>query len=275
VLLVTVLTVSLWSHDDGAADPTASWGTGDSHTVTAAPGAPAPPAMSSPPNSAGLPPGAEQTRLRNLAADLCLDIRGGRAKPGAETELAVCSSAWTQQWSYENDGLLRSVADPELCLDTHADDGVAHLDRCAAKSDARGGDVRYDLTVRGELLPQAREGLALAPTSTDPDADIVVKVRDRSDIQRWRTDSASTTPESLSIAGTASPPTRSATRPPSPGSTPAPPDGQPRELPAAPETTPPESYGEPRSVAVGDRTSPAPVLPLPVQLPDLGTELGL
>ncbi len=89
--------------------------------------------------------------------------RGGKAETGAEAELAVCSSAWTQQWSYESDGLLRSVADPALCLDSHADDGVVALDRCVTKSAARGGDVRYDLTVRGELLSRSREGLAVTP----------------------------------------------------------------------------------------------------------------
>lgn len=157
------------------------------------------------PTSAGLPTTIEQTRLRNFAADLCLDIRGGEAKAGAETVLAVCSSAWTQQWSYGDDGLLRSVADPELCLDSRADDGFVVLERCAAEDAARGDDVRYDLTVQGELLPRWSERIAVAPSSTDPGADIVVKVRDGSDAQRWRTDAASAAPESLSVSGTNSP----------------------------------------------------------------------
>ncbi|MFE2467479.1 RICIN domain-containing protein, partial [Streptomyces mirabilis] len=219
VLLVTVLTISLWSHGEGGADPTASTGVGSSHTVSPSPVAPDPSADSSPPTSAGLPTSTEQTRLRNLAADLCLDIRGGKAEAGAEAELAVCSSAWTQQWSYESDGLLRSVADPALCLDSHADDGVVALDRCVAKSAARGGDVRYDLTVRGELLSRSRERLAVTPSSTDPNADIVVKDRDGSDAQRWRTDSASAEPGSLSMAGAGrapGPPVSLAPAPPGP-----------------------------------------------------------
>ncbi|MFE2690939.1 RICIN domain-containing protein [Streptomyces mirabilis] len=279
VLLVTVLTISLWSHGDGGADPTASTGVGSSHTVSPSPDAPGPSADSSPPTSAGLPTSTEQTRLRNLAADLCLDIRGGKAEVGAEAELAVCSSAWTQQWSYESDGLLRSVADPALCLDSHADDGVVALDHCVAKSAARGGDVRYDLTVRGELLSRSREGLAITPSSTDPNADIVVKDRDGSDAQRWRTDSPSADPGSLSIAGTASASTRPVSRPPSPQGKADEPSTSPSEPPtdgrADPSATPSESSAEPRSVTVDDRTSAQPALPLTAQLSPLVEGLGL
>ncbi|MFF6996753.1 ricin-type beta-trefoil lectin domain protein [Streptomyces sp. NPDC008313] len=216
-VLVTVLATSLWS-DDGAPGPGASAGASSRHTVSPAPDAPT---ASAPPGSAGLPTAPRQTRLRNVAVGLCLDVLGGRAKTGAGTALAACSSTWTQKWSYEKDGLLRSVANPELCLDSRADDGLVVLDRCAAKGEAHGDDVRYDLTVRGELLPRWRDGLAVAPASDDPKAEVVVKIRDTSDEQRWATDSASAAPESLSVAGTARPPTRTGTRTPSAGDGPA------------------------------------------------------
>ncbi|MGW0798873.1 RICIN domain-containing protein [Streptomyces sp. NPDC002692] len=192
VLLVTVLAVGT-GPSGGGADPGASTGVGSGRTVPASPGA-------SPPTPAGPPAGVERTRLRNLAADLCLDVRGGRARSGAEAELAGCSLARTQQWSYEDDGLLRSAADPGLCLDSGAADGVVALDRCAAPGDAHGDDVRYDLTVRGELLPRARGRLAVTPGSVDQDSDIVVKDRGGSVAQRWRTEPPPV-PRSLSIGG--------------------------------------------------------------------------
>ncbi|MGW4674138.1 RICIN domain-containing protein [Streptomyces sp. NPDC004324] len=195
VLLVTVLAVGTGS-SGGGADPGASTGVGSGRTVPASPG-------SSPPTPAGPPAGVERTRLRNLAADLCLDVRGGRARSGAEAELAGCSPARTQQWSYEDDGLLRSVADPGLCLDSGAADGVVALDRCAGPGDAHGDDVRYDLTVRGELLPRARGRLAVTPGSVDRDSDIVVKDRGGSAAQRWRTEPPPV-PRSLSIGGAVS-----------------------------------------------------------------------
>ena len=206
VLLATVLVVSLWSDDDGATYSPASPGVPSVISPGPSAGASrqAPPVgTSSPP--AGLPKLPGQTRLRNLAADLCLDIKGGKAKSGAVTELAVCSSAGTQVWSYEEDGLLRSIANPDLCLDSHVDAGVVVLGSCAASGAKRADDVRYDLTVRGELLPRWREGLAVAPSSKDPNADVVVKIRDRSPEQRWLTDAFTASPESLSIAGTDAP----------------------------------------------------------------------
>lgn len=195
VLLVTVLAVGTGS-SGGGADPAVSTGVGSGRTVPASPGA-------SPPTPSGPPAGIERTRLRNLAADLCLDVRGGRARSGAEAELAGCSRARTQQWSYEDDGLLRSVADPGLCLDSGAADGVVALDRCAGPGDAHGDDVRYDLTVRGELLPRARGRLAVTPGSVDRDSDIVVKDRGGSAAQRWRTEPPPV-PRSLSIGGAVS-----------------------------------------------------------------------
>ncbi|MET7378055.1 RICIN domain-containing protein [Streptomyces sp. NPDC005526] len=201
-LLATVLGVSLWSHDDGGAP--APGVTGARRTAPG-PGSPAPTAGSpGRPGTAGLPTAARQTRLRDAAAGLCLDIRG-EPKAGADVRLAPCSPAWTQLWSLENDGLLRSFADPGLCLDSHADAGVVILGTCADADARRGPDVRYDLTVRGELLARWDERLALAPTTRTPGADIVVKVRDGSDDQRWLTDSSSASPGSLSSAGTGAP----------------------------------------------------------------------
>ncbi|MDN0197758.1 RICIN domain-containing protein [Streptomyces sp. S.PNR 29] len=193
-VLVTVLVVSLLSPGGDGADPAASTSAvGGSDT---APGTVSP----TPPDTAGLPTAPGQTRLRNVAADLCLDIRG-EAKAGASAKLAVCSAAWTQQWRYEDDGLLRSVADPELCLDSHKDAGVVILGECADEDAKRADDVRYDLTVQGELLPRWEEQLALTSTTRDPDADIVVKVRDGSPDQSWRTDSTPVTAGSLSTTG--------------------------------------------------------------------------
>ncbi|TPQ22748.1 ricin-type beta-trefoil lectin domain protein [Streptomyces sporangiiformans] len=211
-LLATLLVTTMWSQDDGATDPStpgASGTNGPSAGPSAGAGPQAPPAGSSSPPPA-LPTLPGETRLRNFAADLCLDIKGGKAKSGAATKLVACSSAETQQWSYEEDGLLRSVANPKLCLDSHVDAGVVVLGGCASADAKRGDDVRYDLTVRGELLPRWHEGLAVAPSSKDPNADVVVKIRDRTDEQRWLTDGSTASPESLSIAGTGAPSTQSA-----------------------------------------------------------------
>ncbi|QCD59924.1 RICIN domain-containing protein [Streptomyces hawaiiensis] len=189
-VLATLLTISASSHDGGKADPAGS--------NSAADGGKGSPSVT-PPGTAGLPAAPGVTRLRNAGADLCLDIRD-LPKEGSGTKLAQCSTVWTQQWTYEDDGLLRSVADPGLCLDSHKDAGVVVLGTCADEDAERGDDVRYDLTVQGELLPRWDEQLALTPADDDPGADIVVKVRDRSsDAQRWQPEPLPSAEGSLSI----------------------------------------------------------------------------
>ncbi|MEU5535432.1 RICIN domain-containing protein [Streptomyces sp. NPDC020362] len=194
-LLATVLVISLWPHGGDGTDPVASKG------AAGGTDAPSPPASATAPGTAGLPSAGRPTRLHNAAADLCLDIKGKPAA-GADAVLAACSSAPTQQWTYDADGLLRNGADSGLCLDSHADAGVVILGTCPDAGAQRGDDARYDLTVRGELLPRWDETLALAPAGQEAGADIVVKVRDRSAGQRWLTDGPSASPGSLSVAGT-------------------------------------------------------------------------
>ncbi|MFD4791098.1 RICIN domain-containing protein, partial [Streptomyces sp. NPDC058459] len=148
-----------------------------------------------------VPLAGRPTRLRDAAAGLCLSIKG-EPERGAPVTLALCSSGVTQQWTYDADGLLHSQADPQLCLDSHADAAVVILGTCDDAGTERGDDVRYDLTARGELLPRWDETLALASAEARPGADIVVSLRDRSPAQHWLTDAPSAPPGSPSTAGT-------------------------------------------------------------------------
>ncbi|MFJ2558933.1 MULTISPECIES: RICIN domain-containing protein [unclassified Streptomyces] len=202
VLLATVLTVSLWparhAHDDyGSAASSSASAPYPAHSGSA--GADG----QLPPDPAGMATGPQDIRLRNAADGLCLDIRDARPRRGAATTMATCSSAGTQQWSYEDDGLLRSAAEPELCLNSRGVDGVAVLGRCATRP-ARAADVRYDLTVQGTLIPRWQDDLAVTPVSRDADADVVVRPRDGSPGQRWLADRVATTTGSRPI--TESPP---------------------------------------------------------------------
>ncbi|WP_251069864.1 RICIN domain-containing protein [Streptomyces sp. ISL-96] len=278
VLLTAVLATSL-SPDHGNGDhagPAASTASSDSHATAPQPTSEAPPAESTatastvPTTPAGFPAAPLRTRLRNAAADLCLDIRGGKPKSGALTKLAVCSSARNQQWSYEDDGLLRSVADPELCLDSHADEGLIALAECAGPSAARADDVRYDLTVRGELLPRWDERLVLTPVSLDRDADVVVKIRNGSAEQRWLLDSPTVTPGSRSISGTppssesvaadVPPAEEDCTAPKCSSSSPGGKRDKPEEPEASSEEVPPGHYDKRRAEA-GGCGGPEPVVP--------------
>ncbi|MFJ4516071.1 RICIN domain-containing protein [Streptomyces sp. NPDC088816] len=209
-LLATVLGVSLWSHGDGTA-PAASTGATGTRDTAHGTDSRTPPDGFATPRSTTPSPSSDETRLRNIAAGLCLAVRG-EPKAGAATELAECSSAWNQRWTLEGDGLLRSVAAPGLCLDSHADAGVVVLGTCAEAGDGRGPDVRYDIGAQGELLPRWGEGLALT-AAAQAEADIVVKVDDGAAAQRWSADPVTVTPGPLSVAGTSTPPTHHSTQP--------------------------------------------------------------
>ncbi|WP_055551986.1 RICIN domain-containing protein [Streptomyces sp. NBRC 110028] len=133
----------------------------------------------------GRPDDTLRGRLRNAANGLCLDIVGGKPEAGAETEATPCTSAATQQWSYEADGLLRSRADPDLCLNSRLSFAV-QLGSCATTSQRAAANVRYDFTLQGTLVPRWNQELALTPDSTEKGAGMVLKTRDDSArSQRW------------------------------------------------------------------------------------------
>ncbi|MFJ4719594.1 RICIN domain-containing protein [Streptomyces luteogriseus] len=187
VLLATLLAARGWSEESGTADPQATWGAVSGHVVDpdgAGPSSVGPDATRSSPAgspsaaSVGSPVEVARGRLRNLDDSRCLDVPGGRILADARIVLAACSAGGSQQWSYQDDGVLRSAADPTLCLDSDPAEGSVVLAGCLVHA----GVVRYDLTVRGELLPRGGKGLAVAPGRG---RDVIVTARDGSGAQRW------------------------------------------------------------------------------------------
>ncbi|MFF8731425.1 RICIN domain-containing protein [Streptomyces sp. NPDC015171] len=182
-LLATVLAVRSWSDDNAVPAPGATWGAPAGGTVRPG-GAGARPAPSPSAASVGDPAEIAHGTLRGLASGRCLDVRGNRLAAGAGVRLAPCSATAAQQWSYRDDGLLRSAADPALCL--AADPGTRGVALAACVVPA--GEVSYDVTVRGEILLRWHRGLALAPTSGRSGrsgAAVGVAPRDGSREQRW------------------------------------------------------------------------------------------
>ncbi|MFJ1807282.1 MULTISPECIES: ricin-type beta-trefoil lectin domain protein [unclassified Streptomyces] len=138
--------------------------------------------------------GTLRGRLHNVASGLCIGIVGGKAVTGAETELAACSSVGVQQWSYEPDGLVRSAANADLCLDSHLGFSV-RLAACAGASQPDPKNVRYDFTLQGTLVPRSGQNLALAPAATDGSGALVLKNRVDSAAQRWVIDTSQPDPQ--------------------------------------------------------------------------------
>ncbi|MER7895245.1 ricin-type beta-trefoil lectin domain protein [Streptomyces sp. NPDC096046] len=206
VLLATLLAARGWTEESGTGDPQATWGAVSGHTVgpdgggTSSVGPDATDsssgsstggsssAGSSTAATAGSPAEVARGRLRNLDAALCLDVGGGRVRADARVMLDACSTDGSQRWSYRDDGVLRSATDPTLCLGSDPAEGSVVLADCLVHA----GIVRYDLTVRGELLPRGGKRLAVAPGEG---RDVIVAGRDGTQAQRWALEPVSTAEE--------------------------------------------------------------------------------
>ncbi|MEV0778936.1 RICIN domain-containing protein [Streptomyces sp. NPDC050433] len=203
LLAVTVSTLTAGDSGGEAMGPAAPIGTGTA-TTSPDPGSQgvSGPGQKPPTGSGGIPPGALHTALRSADADLCLDLRDTRPTAGSEATLAICSSsAETQRWLYEEDGLLRNGADQELCLNSRTVDGSAVLGTCTEPTAENAADVRYDVTVQGHVIPRWDDSLAVVPTTPVAGTSVVAKLRDESTLQNWLTDTAPDSPRSLPIAG--------------------------------------------------------------------------
>ncbi|WP_282700643.1 ricin-type beta-trefoil lectin domain protein [Streptomyces sp. CC219B] len=248
VAALVVVPLVLWSalgpaDDTGAAEgerPTEASGSGD--------------AASADPSWAGAEEAAQGTltgRLYNLSSGLCVGVVGGKAVKDAETELAKCSGQAGQQWSYETDGLIRSVADPGLCLDSRLGYSV-RLAPCADASASAARNVRYDFTLRGALVPRWNQDLALTPAATDGSGALVVKTRadrsrEESAAQRWVVDTSKpelqlevvnwAVPEETPSAAPAPGPSRTS------APTPTPKRSTPQPTPTTQAPTPTPCYG--------------------------------
>nr|WP_051828387.1 ricin-type beta-trefoil lectin domain protein [Streptomyces bicolor] len=275
VLLVTLLTAKGWSEENGVPAAQATWGAPSGQSVN--PGANSRPSTGGSPSAASAEDPVEiaQGRLRNVDRGLCLDLHEGEIRTGARAELAECSSAASQQWSYQDSGLLRSAADPTLCLDSDADNGRVVLANCLAHA----GEVRYDLTVHGELLPRRSGGLAVA---SGEDESVVLVERDGSEAQRWVLDggpAADGVPEPERKAEVKGEGGKPADPAPAPGhespdaAAPEPPEADsPKDEPNRPADEPEPRY-ETRYVQDGSGDEPEPATPvdavvtLPAEVP--------
>ncbi|WUV70694.1 RICIN domain-containing protein [Streptomyces sp. NBC_01478] len=259
-LLATVLATKGWSEGGNTPDPHVTWGAASGSSTRPSPvGAPSSDGSAASASAAGTGGGVvQQGVLRSLASGLCLDIPG-RVRSGAAVALAACSTAGTQQWSYDQDGLLRSLTDPGLCLDADTTAGTVTLAGCLVHA----GEVHYDLTVSGEFLLRWSQGLAVAPASGKAGARLVVTDRDGSDRQRWALESTADARVKQSEPGGAG---EGPGQGDMPGSgdpkAPVPPEGAPQGDVPPPPTGSPEENGPsqyaPRAAQVACCDEPAP-----------------
>ncbi|WP_346779690.1 ricin-type beta-trefoil lectin domain protein [Streptomyces sp. S3(2020)] len=199
VLMVSALTLStvvLWSVLSDT-DRTVESGTepSDESAIDSSPG----PGEQPSGIGGGDSSGALVGRLRNMESGLCVGIKGKEPVAGTEVGLTDCSSEASQQWSYEFDGLMRNLADPDLCLDSSLKYSI-RLAPCTGVTDRKAKAVRYDFTLEGTVLPRWNSKLALAPVAAEGKSDLVLKTRDGGDTQRWTLDASQPSLELRSLS---------------------------------------------------------------------------
>ncbi|WP_431962043.1 ricin-type beta-trefoil lectin domain protein [Actinacidiphila sp. bgisy160] len=202
--VVTALAIGLTGGDGGTDDrasgtapTTATASPTASASVTASDSAPGSGTVTAEP----VPGDGLRGRLRNNDNDLCIDLSGRRTVLGTEAATARCDSGATQFWSYEPDGLMRSVAQPAYCLNSHHGPAL-ELGLCTASFVTGAEDVRYDLTLTGDLIPRWNQQLAVAPAGRGPGAEVVLRPRDGRPVQRWTFDTSIAPPRFQSVAYT-------------------------------------------------------------------------
>ncbi|MGX4687962.1 ricin-type beta-trefoil lectin domain protein [Streptomyces sp. JNUCC 63] len=228
-------------------------GSGDGTTATGADGRPSGAPGSGPPSAGPSRVGAAgkttlRGRLHNVASGLCVGVVGKKAVEGAETGLTNCSSSHDQQWVYETDGLLRSGAAPGLCLDSRPGYSV-RLAPCTGPSGPGAKDIRYDFTLQGTLVPRFDQDLALTPAATDGGGALVLKIRAKSDTQRWAMDTFRPDPqmEVVNWGSDGGSSDRALLAPPTPG----PSVSAKQAAPPAPATTAPRTTPQPTVTSAG------------------------
>jgi hypothetical protein len=180
-----------------------SGGTSDNSAAPGTTGASVPPgARPSLVASGDRPTGSLSGRLHDAATGLCLDIDGGVPALHAGAVAAECSSSATQQWLYEPDGQLRSLADLGLCLTSSRNFSIG-LGTCADSSKSGGQNVRYDFTLQSVLVPRWSQELAVTPVSPQDGAALVLKSRDDTPIQQWLADTSAPSPQTDATSGAA------------------------------------------------------------------------
>ncbi|WP_093770857.1 RICIN domain-containing protein [Streptomyces sp. yr375] len=190
-------------------------------------------------------------RLHNAASGLCIAVVGTKPVSGAETELAACSAAVGQQWSYAPDGLLRSAANADLCLDSGLGFSV-RLAPCAGASQPDPKNVRYDFTLQGTLVPRSDQNLALAPAATDGSGALVLKNRVDSAAQRWVIDTSKPDAQMQFVnwGADATPSTKRAPAAVTPKTAkPSASASKPKPKPSATPTTKPQAFPTPNSTS--------------------------
>ncbi|MDH6118885.1 RICIN domain-containing protein [Kitasatospora sp. GAS204B] len=172
--------------------------------VTVSAAADGPPAVGavSPPSFPTTSPahqGYTYVQLVNAGSGLCLDVRDGVLRAGADVVLNPCTGDPIQKWAVSRGGVIRNLADPTYCLasDTGAN-GAAGIWPCFAAGVPERADEVFAITEAGAIRPVAGPGspsaeVELAPDGDDPGSGVTATTVNDGSSRDWRAGGAVTT----------------------------------------------------------------------------------
>ncbi|MGW7369356.1 ricin-type beta-trefoil lectin domain protein [Streptomyces sp. NPDC054841] len=156
-------------------------------TSAPAPEPPAPaPSPSAPPRPVPIAPGGGYVQVVNARSGLCLDIENGVMENRTDVVTARCNGARTQRWSLDSNGLLRSNADPDYCLDSRGDtDRGAGIWSCASVEGKNGLNLLFAADGSGAIHPMIAPDFALEPVDGSEGSSLGFDPADGESNQRW------------------------------------------------------------------------------------------
>ncbi|MEE1754468.1 RICIN domain-containing protein [Streptomyces sp. SP18CS02] len=125
----------------------------------------------------------------SAATGLCLDVQDGVFANGVDIVTTTCrDGARTQQWRFDESGLLRNRAHTDYCMDSR---GSGHLGvgiwSCRALGRESGDNLVFTHDAMGRIEPVGRPGFALtAGSGSDPGTPVTLEPADSSAQQRWK-----------------------------------------------------------------------------------------
>ncbi|MFE3328949.1 ricin-type beta-trefoil lectin domain protein [Streptomyces sp. NPDC059176] len=131
-------------------------------------------------------PGGGYAPVVNSGSGRCLDIENGLLQNRTDVIVARCTGARTQSWKVDPNGLVRSGADPDYCLDSRGNvDRGAGIWNCSSVNGRNGLNLLFTVDGSGAVRPRIAPDFALAPSGGSDGSSVGFDRADGSGAQRW------------------------------------------------------------------------------------------
>jgi hypothetical protein len=130
--------------------------------------------------------GSGWAQVVHAQTGLCLDIDHGVMADRTDVLIVPCDGTSTQRWRAEPNGLLRSGADPDYCLDSRgATDRGVGIWSCSSVEGRNGINLLFVADSAGGIRPRIAPDFALEPLGRSGSGTLDFDPADGGLDQRW------------------------------------------------------------------------------------------